>query len=98
MVLLEESMHATLLAAIKMSKEFGGVIFFYVNLPLPLWRSRDETRKLIQSAWNEANVIEVTMQELEFFIGVCFVTLFPQTKTGLRFFSFSHGYIAYTKI
>lgn len=68
MVLLEQSMHATLLAAIKMSKEFGGVIFFDVNLPLPLWRSRDETRKLIQSAWNEANVIEVTMQELEFLI------------------------------
>lgn len=68
MVLLEQSMHATLLAAIKMSKEFGGVIFFDVNLPLPLWRSRDETRKLIQSAWNEANIIEVTMQELEFLI------------------------------
>eukprot|EP00253_Pinus_taeda_P002894 PITA_02894 len=68
MVLLEQSTHATLLAAIKMSKEFGGVIFFDVNLPLPLWRSRDERRKLIKSAWNEANVIEVTMQELEFLV------------------------------
>lgn len=68
MVLLEQSMHTALLAAIKLSKEFGGVIFFDVNLPLPLWRSRDETKRLIQNAWNEANVIEVTMQELEFLI------------------------------
>lgn len=68
MVLLEQSMHTALLAAIKLSKGFGGVIFFDVNLPLPLWRSRDETRRLIQNAWNAANAIEVTMQELEFLI------------------------------
>lgn len=52
----------------KCQKNLGELYFFDVNLPLPLWRSQDETRKLIRSAWNDANVIEVTMQELEFFI------------------------------
>ncbi|KAH9288508.1 hypothetical protein KI387_032625, partial [Taxus chinensis] len=66
MALLEQP--ATTLAAIKISKEFGGVIFFDPNLPIPLWRSRDETRRIIKEAWNEANVIEVTIQELDFLL------------------------------
>eukprot|EP01018_Ginkgo_biloba_P003328 Gb_38659 [translate_table: standard] len=68
MVLLAQSMHSTLFAAIKLSKKFGGIIFFDVNLPLPLWRSRDETRRIIQEAWNAADVIKVTKQELEFLL------------------------------
>eukprot|EP01018_Ginkgo_biloba_P009175 Gb_07834 [translate_table: standard] len=68
MPLAAQSTRSSVLAAIKMSKKYGGVIFFDVNLPLPLWRSRDETRKIIQEAWNEANVIEVTKQELEFLL------------------------------
>ena len=47
-------------------KKFGGLIFFYLNLPLPLWRSRDKTREVIKKAWNKADIIEVSRQELEF--------------------------------
>lgn len=61
-------MGSTLLKAIKLSKKFGGLIFFDLNLPLSLWKSRDETRELIRKAWNEADVIEVSRQELEFLL------------------------------
>lgn len=67
-VLTSPSMHATLFRAIKWSKKFGSRIFFDLNLPLPLWRSRDETRELIKRAWDEADIIEVSRQELEFLL------------------------------
>ncbi|XP_011624700.1 fructokinase-like 1, chloroplastic [Amborella trichopoda] len=67
-VLTSPSMHSALFRAIQLSKKYGGLIFFDLNLPLPLWRSRDETRKAIQEAWNQANIIELTKQELEFLL------------------------------
>ncbi|CAH2064177.1 unnamed protein product [Thlaspi arvense] len=67
-VLTSPTMESTLFKAIQWSKKFGGLIFFDLNLPLPLWRSRNETRKLIKKAWDEANIIEVSQQELEFLL------------------------------
>ncbi|XP_057983725.1 fructokinase-like 1, chloroplastic [Malania oleifera] len=67
-VLTCPSMHAALFRAIKLSKKWGGLIFFDLNLPLPLWGSRDETREFIKKAWNEANIIEMSREELEFLI------------------------------
>lgn len=67
-VLTSPSMHFTLFRAIACSKKFGGLIFFDLNLPLPLWRSRDETREIIKKAWSEANIIEVSRHELEFLL------------------------------
>ncbi|KAK9290141.1 hypothetical protein L1049_008307 [Liquidambar formosana] len=67
-VLTSPSMHSTLFKAIALSKKFGGLVFFDLNFPLPLWRSRDETRELIKKAWEQADVIEVTKQELEFIL------------------------------
>lgn len=67
-VLTSPSMHSALFRAISLSKKFGGLTFFDLNLPLPLWRSRDETRELIKKAWDQANIIEVTRQELEFLL------------------------------
>ncbi|GAB4833925.1 Fructokinase-like 1, chloroplastic [Ancistrocladus abbreviatus] len=67
-VLLSSSMSSTLFRAISWSKKFGGLVFFDLNLPLPLWKSRDETREVIKKAWNEADVIEVSRQELEFLL------------------------------
>lgn len=67
-VLTSSSMRSTLFKAITLSKKFGGLIFFDLNLPLPLWRSRDETRELIKEAWQQANIIEVSRQELEFLL------------------------------
>ncbi|CAL2268269.1 unnamed protein product [Prunus armeniaca] len=67
-VLTSPSMQSTLLRAMSYSKKFGGLVFFDVNLPLPLWKSRDETRKYMERAWNEADIIEVSRQELEFLL------------------------------
>lgn len=67
-VLTSPSMQLTLLRAMSYSKKFGGLVFFDVNLPLPLWKSRDETRKYMERAWNEADIIEVSRQELEFLL------------------------------
>lgn len=67
-VLTTPSMHSTLFKAIKLSKKYGGTVFFDLNLPLPLWNSRDETRKVIKQAWDEADIIEVSRQELEFLL------------------------------
>lgn len=61
-------MHSTLFRAIKISKKFGGLIFFDPNLPLPLWRSRDKTWEVIRKAWEQADIIEVSRQELEFLL------------------------------
>lgn len=67
-VLTSSFMRSTLFKAITLSKKFGGLIFFDLNLPLPLWRSRDETRHLIKEAWQQANIIEVSRQELEYLL------------------------------
>lgn len=61
-------MQPTLFRAIALSKKFGGLIFFDLNLPLPLWKSRDETRNIIKKAWSEADIIEVSRTELEFLL------------------------------
>lgn len=68
--LLDQKMRSTVLQAIKISKKLGGVIFYDVNLPLPLWQSGEETKIFIQQAWDMADIIEVTKQELEFLCGI----------------------------
>ncbi|KAK9069313.1 hypothetical protein SSX86_013429 [Deinandra increscens subsp. villosa] len=67
-VLLSDSMEAALFKAISWSKKFGSLIFFDINLPLPLWKSRHETRKIINKAWEQADIIEVNKQEFEFLL------------------------------
>ncbi|KAL5133824.1 Fructokinase-like 1, chloroplastic [Glycine soja] len=67
-VLTCPSMESTLFRAIKWTKKFDGLVFFDLNLPLPLWRSHDETREIIKKAWNEADIIEVSRSELEFLL------------------------------
>ncbi|KAL6190170.1 hypothetical protein ACLB2K_036569 [Fragaria x ananassa] len=68
--LLDQNMRSTTLQAIKISKQLGGVVFYDVNLPLPLWQSSEETKLFIQQVWNISDIIEVTKQELEFLCGV----------------------------
>ncbi|KAG6580497.1 Fructokinase-like 1, chloroplastic, partial [Cucurbita argyrosperma subsp. sororia] len=65
---MSTAMESTLFEAIQLSRKFGGLIFFDLNLPLPSWRSQDETREYIKKAWNEADIIEVSRQELEFLL------------------------------
>lgn len=66
--LTSPSLQSTLFKAIRLSKKFGGLIFYDLNLPLPLWKSRDETRGVIKKAMKEADFIEVSRTELEFLL------------------------------
>ncbi|TYK21898.1 fructokinase-like 2 [Cucumis melo var. makuwa] len=68
--LLDPNMRSTSMKAIKIARKLGSVIFYDLNLPLPLWHSRDETKEFIQQVWNLADIIEVTKQELEFLCGI----------------------------
>lgn len=68
--LIDQCMRLTALQAIKISKKFGSVIFYDLNLPLPLWQSLEETKMVIRQVWNLADFIEVTKQELEFLCGI----------------------------
>ncbi|XP_038883603.1 fructokinase-like 2, chloroplastic [Benincasa hispida] len=68
--LLDQNMRSTTMKAIKIARKLGGVIFYDLNLPLPLWHSSDETKEFIQQVWNLADIIEVTKQELEFLCGI----------------------------
>ncbi|KAL6187804.1 hypothetical protein ACLB2K_039199 [Fragaria x ananassa] len=68
--LLDQNMRSTTLQAIKIAKQLGGVVFYDVNLPSPLWQSSEETKLFIQQVWNISDIIEVTKQELEFLCGV----------------------------
>jgi sugar/nucleoside kinase (ribokinase family) len=68
--LLDRNMRSTTLQAIKIAKHFGAVVFYDVNLPMPLWHSQEETKTFIQQVWNLADIIEVTKQELEFLCGI----------------------------
>ncbi|KNA05487.1 hypothetical protein SOVF_189900 isoform A [Spinacia oleracea] len=68
--LVDANMRKTTMRALKISKKLGSVIFYDLNLPLPLWKSGEETKSLIQQVWSLADVIEVTKQELEFLCGM----------------------------
>ncbi|XP_022776719.1 fructokinase-like 2, chloroplastic [Durio zibethinus] len=93
--LLDRNMRSTTLKAIKMSKKLGGVIFYDVNLPLPLWRSDEETKMFIQEAWNLANVIEVTKQELEFLCGIKPTEEFDtKNSASSKFIHYDHEVVA----
>ncbi|XP_027175647.1 fructokinase-like 1, chloroplastic [Coffea eugenioides] len=67
-VLTCPSMHSALFRAISWSKKFGALVFFDPNFPLPLWESRDMTKEVLKKAWEQADIIEVSKQELEFLL------------------------------
>ncbi|KAG6500920.1 fructokinase-like 1, chloroplastic [Zingiber officinale] len=66
--LLSPAMHPALFRAIKLSKKYSSNVFFDLNLPLPLWKSRDKTQELIKEAWSKADLIEVSRSEMEFLL------------------------------
>ncbi|XP_068657044.1 fructokinase-like 2, chloroplastic [Aristolochia californica] len=80
--LLDQNMRSTTLQAIGISKNFGGSIFFDLNLPLPLWKSSEETKAFIREAWVQADFIEVTKQELEFLCGITPTENFDAKENG----------------
>lgn len=68
--LLDKNLRKTAMQAVKTSKKLGSVIFFDLNLPIPLWVSHEETKNFLKEAWDSADIIEVTKQELEFLCNI----------------------------
>lgn len=68
--LLDPRMRSTTMSAIKIAKQLGELVFYDVNLPLPLWRSVEEAKLFTQKVLILADIVEVTKQELEFLCGI----------------------------
>lgn len=64
-----EPLRSTLISAINRARKKRADVFFDLNLPLPYWKSRDETWSAIQPVWEKSTMFELTKQELEFLLG-----------------------------
>ncbi|KAH9325877.1 hypothetical protein KI387_006055, partial [Taxus chinensis] len=64
--LIAEPCKSAHLAAIKMAKEAGSLLSYDPNLRLPLWPSAEAAREGILSIWDEADIIKVSEDEIEF--------------------------------
>ncbi|KAH7293586.1 hypothetical protein KP509_28G031900 [Ceratopteris richardii] len=64
--LIAEPCRSTHLAAMKIAKNSGALLSYDPNLRLPLWPSAEEARKGILSIWNEADIIKVSDDEVQF--------------------------------
>jgi len=57
------------LQAMRVAKDAGALLSYDPNLRLPLWPSAEEAREQILSIWDEADVVKVSDNELEFLTG-----------------------------
>ncbi|XP_057816831.1 probable fructokinase-1 isoform X2 [Cryptomeria japonica] len=64
--LIAEPCRSAHLAALRMAKDAGALLSYDPNLRLPLWPSPEEARKGILSIWDEADLIKVSENEVEF--------------------------------
>lgn len=53
----------------EVAKEAGALLSYDPNLRLPLWPSAEEAREQIMSIWDQADIIKVSDNELEFLTG-----------------------------
>ncbi|KAF9663217.1 hypothetical protein SADUNF_Sadunf17G0015300 [Salix dunnii] len=67
--LIVEPCRSAHLQAMKVAKDAGALLSYDPNLRLPLWPSEEEAREQIMSIWDEADVIKVSDNELEFLTG-----------------------------
>ncbi|XP_047322002.1 fructokinase-like 2, chloroplastic [Impatiens glandulifera] len=68
--ILDRKMRSTTMKAIKIAKKLGELVFYDVNLPMPLWRSAEEAKSFTRKVSVLADIIEVSKQELEFLCGI----------------------------
>jgi sugar/nucleoside kinase (ribokinase family) len=68
--LLDSKSKSTLMEVIRIMKSQGSLIFFDVNLPLPLWYSSEEAKSFLKEAFAVSNFIELTQHELDFLCGI----------------------------
>ncbi|KAM7273478.1 hypothetical protein ACFE04_028142 [Oxalis oulophora] len=67
--LIDEPCRSAHLAAMDIAKKSGCILSYDPNLRLPLWPSADAARKGIMSIWNEADIIKISEEEIEFLTG-----------------------------
>ncbi|KAJ6683321.1 hypothetical protein OIU85_007047 [Salix viminalis] len=67
--LIVEPCRSAHLQAMKVAKDAGALLSYDPNLRLPLWPSEEEAREQIMSIWDQADVVKVSDNELEFLTG-----------------------------
>lgn len=67
--LIAEPARSATLKAVKLAQKAGALISYDPNLRLPLWDAPELARTGILSAWNEAHLIKISEEELEFLTG-----------------------------
>ncbi|EYU38801.1 hypothetical protein ABFS82_03G070600 [Erythranthe guttata] len=64
--LIVEPCRSAHLKAMEVAKAAGALLSYDPNLRLPLWSSAEEARRQIMSIWDQAEVIKVSDEELQF--------------------------------
>ncbi|CAM8979441.1 unnamed protein product [Rhodiola kirilowii] len=67
--LIVEPCRSAHLKAMEIAREAGALLSFDPNLRIPLWPSAEEAREQIMSIWDQADIIKVSDNELEFLTG-----------------------------
>uniref|UniRef100_A0A7N0TW42 fructokinase n=1 Tax=Kalanchoe fedtschenkoi TaxID=63787 RepID=A0A7N0TW42_KALFE len=67
--LIVEPCRSAHLKAMEVAREAGALLSYDPNLRIPLWPSAEEARKQIMSIWDQADIIKVSDNELEFLTG-----------------------------
>uniref|UniRef100_A0A7N0TNI5 fructokinase n=1 Tax=Kalanchoe fedtschenkoi TaxID=63787 RepID=A0A7N0TNI5_KALFE len=67
--LIVEPCRSAHLKAMEVAREAGALLSYDPNLRLPLWPSAEEAREQIMSIWDQADIIKVSDNELEFLTG-----------------------------
>ncbi|KAG8663924.1 hypothetical protein MANES_01G263700v8 [Manihot esculenta] len=66
--LINEPCKSAHLAAMDIAKRAGCILSYDPNLRLPLWPSANAARDGIMSIWNQADIIKISGEEMEFLI------------------------------
>ncbi|KAF4386798.1 hypothetical protein F8388_006753 [Cannabis sativa] len=64
--LIDEPCRSAHYAAMKMAKASGCLLSYDPNLRLPLWPSSESAREGIKSIWDQADIIKINKEEIEF--------------------------------
>ncbi|XP_047338715.1 probable fructokinase-7 [Impatiens glandulifera] len=64
--LISEPCKSAHLAAMEIARDSGCILSYDPNLRLPLWPSEKTAREGIMSIWNQADIIKVSEEEVEF--------------------------------
>lgn len=64
--LIVEPCRSAHMKAMEVARDAGALLSYDPNLRLPLWSSAEEARRQILSIWNQADVIKVSDEELQF--------------------------------